>query len=136
MPLIKPEVQKILRAAGLSDKSDSATLDEQLTEAGLSSEQLAENLAGIALRSGNDGLRLRAIETVLKVKGAMKEQVTALPNFTIIIQNFSPQELGRTSGANPILFPRQSLALGGGLVDIDKTSDELEDEIDDIDQES
>jgi hypothetical protein len=118
MPLIKPEVQKILREAGLTkdsggDYSEDLTLEGHLTEAGLSSNAIAENLSNIALHSGNDNLRLRALETALKIKGALKEQVTELPNFTIVIQNTSPnsQDLSKTGGVNPILFPRQSLNL-------------------------
>lgn len=129
MPLIRPEVQKILREAGLvKDPAAALSLEDQLSEAGLSSETLAENLVGLALRSGNDGIRLRALETALKVKGALKETATALPNFTVVIQNYSHQELSKTSGANPIIFPRQSLVLNEGQGIVDQSESEVDEE--------
>ena len=105
MPLIKPEIQKVLRASGLlEEKEDSLTIDESLTRAGLDASSIAEELTILALHSSNDALRLRALETALKVKGALKEQSTvALPSFNIIIQNSSTQADG---GVNPILLPR------------------------------
>ncbi len=113
MPLIKPEIQKVLRQAGLEKErpelsADRSTLDSHLEQAGLDTQALAEELTGLALRSNNEALRLRALETVLKVKGALKEQPTAIPSFTIVIQN-SGEDLNSTGGVNPILFPRQSL---------------------------
>lgn len=108
MPLIKPEVQKILRESGLDKASREGTVDESLNQAGLNNEALAEELSNLALNSNNEGLRLRALETALRVRGALKEQPTQLPSFTIIIQNSSP-DLSKTGGANPILFPRSSL---------------------------
>jgi hypothetical protein len=111
MPLIKPEVQKILRAAGLEKaaRPEDESLIDKLSNAGLSGDALAEELTSLALHSNNDALRLRALETVLKVKGALKEQPAQLPSFTIVIQN-SSKDLSETEGVNPILFPRQSLS--------------------------
>jgi hypothetical protein len=106
MPLIKPEIQKILRESGLDKSSDrECTVDEQLNLSGLSNEAVADELSHLALNSQNEALRLRALETVLKVRGALKEQPQAVPSFTIIIQNSSP-DLTKTGGVNPILFPR------------------------------
>lgn len=105
MPLIKPEVQKILRESGLEPKERTGTVDEQLNVAGLSNEALADELTHLALNSSNEALRLRALETALKVRGALKEQAPVIPSFTIIIQNSSP-DLSKTGGVNPILFPR------------------------------
>src|SRR5215475_7328318 len=113
MPIIKPEIQKVLRTAGLVEESNpQGSVDESLINAGLDNESLAEELTGLALRSNNENLRLRAIETALKVKGALKETAPQVPSFTIVIQNspasVSP-DLNSTQGVNPILFPRQSL---------------------------
>ena len=108
MPLIKPEIQKILREAGLEKVPGTGTVDEQLNLSGLSNEALADELTKLALSSGNEALRLRAIETVLKVRGALKESPSLVPSFTIVIQNSSP-DLSKTGGINPILIPRQSL---------------------------
>lgn len=109
MPLIKPEIQKILRQAGLEKdrrSKDDTTMEDRLNSAGLDSEAVAEELTALALRSNNEALRLRALETALKVKGALKEQPTQVPTFTIVIQN-SSKNLDETQGVNPILFPRQ-----------------------------
>jgi hypothetical protein len=110
MPLIKPEIQKILRAAGLEKEpgNESESLIDKLSNAGLSGDALAEEITNIALHSNNDHLRLRALETVLKVRGALKDQPPSLPSFTVVIQN-SNKDLSETEGVNPILFPRQSL---------------------------
>lgn len=110
MALIKPEVQKILRAAGLErpEKADDLYVHQHLNNTGLSNERIAEELTSLAINSGSDHLRLRAIETALKVKGALRDVTPVAPNFTIIIQN-SGQDFNRTNGINPIIFPRQSL---------------------------
>lgn len=105
MPLIKPEVQRVLRESGLDKPERTGTVDEQLTLSGLSNEALADELSHLALNSTNEALRLRALETALKVRGALKEQPPVIPSFTIVIQNSSP-DLTKTGGVNPILFPR------------------------------
>jgi hypothetical protein len=114
MPLIKPEVQKVLKQAGLIKTSSSQSIDrtvsETLTDSGLSDDNLAEELTYLALHSQNEGLRLRAIETALKVKGALKEVSPAsIPSFTIVIQN-SSKDLSKTEGLSPTVFPRQSFS--------------------------
>jgi len=115
MPLIRPEVQKVLRSAGLvgQDKElgspdGESTMSDQLTQAGLTDLSIADELKNLALHSNNEGMRLRALETALKVKGALKDQPISLPTFNIIIQS-SDIDLAPTKGVNPILFPRQSL---------------------------
>jgi len=116
MPLMRPEVQKVLRSAGLiaekQAESDSP-ISEKLDAAGLSLENTFEGLSQIALSSGNEALRLRALETSLKAHGALKEIAPPIPSFTIIIQ---PSATGSSSsvagipvGVNPILLPRQLL---------------------------
>jgi hypothetical protein len=105
VPLIRPEIQKILRESGLEPKAREGTVDEQLNLSGLSNEALADELTHLALNSSNEALRLRALETALKVRGALKEQPAVIPSFTIIIQNSSP-DLTKSGGVNPILFPR------------------------------
>lgn len=106
MPLIKPEVQKILRAAGLEKETSVGSASEKLSSAGLDEDRIAEELTAIATSSGNEALRLKALETALKVHGSLKDQTTAqLPSFNIIIQGSSEGSI------NPILLPRQSLSL-------------------------
>lgn len=91
------------------DKKDqiSGSIDQQLDFTGLSNEAIAEELTALALHSNNDALRLRALETALKVKGALKDTPPVVPQFTIVIQN-SSQDLTKTQGVSPTLFPRQS----------------------------
>ena len=108
MPLIKPEVQKILRESGLEKTPNQSTVDEQLAVSGLSNEAIADELTHLALQSGNEALRLRALETALKVRGALKETPPVIPSFTVIIQNSNP-DLTKTGGVNPILFPRTGI---------------------------
>ncbi len=69
MPLIRPEVQQILREAGLlpeekSKKSSDKPLSERLDAAGLSLDETLEELAIVAKTSGNEALRIRCLETV------------------------------------------------------------------------
>lgn len=113
MPIIKPEIQQVLRTAGLLEPSaqEGLTIEESLNQAGLDTSSIAEELSSLALHSNNESLRLRALETALKVKGALKDTPPAIPSFTIVIQN-SSSDLSSTKGASPIVFPRQSLLKG------------------------
>lgn len=111
MPLMRPEIQAVLRASGL-DKSQTPpegsenAFSEKLNRAGLSQDQIAEGLSELARGSGNDSLRLRALETAMRAQGVLKETAQVqIPSFTIIIQQSS------TDKSNDILFPRQSLGL-------------------------
>lgn len=110
MPLIKPEVQKVLKEAGLLKKDGviDRTINETLVDSGLSDENIAEELTNLALHSNNESLRLRALETALRVKGALKDTPPVIPQFTVVIQN-SSKDLKDTLGLSPTLFPRQSL---------------------------
>ena len=119
MPLIRPEVQEVLRAAGLApeaSKKDTRPLSDKLDAAGLSIEETLEELAILVKSSGNESLRARCLETVLKAHGALKETAPAAPSFTIVIQEslgngaLAQPLQGVTNlpeGVNPILLPRQ-----------------------------
>ena len=121
MPLIRPEIQKVLRQAGLApaarDSQSQQTISEQLDAAGLSLPETLEELALVAKSSGNESLRVRCLETVMKAHGALKETAPAPPSFTIIIQPSSFQESATTLqthagvplSVNPIFLPRQLL---------------------------
>jgi len=109
VPIIKPEVQKILSQAGLvKEEGLNKSVEENLSVHGLDNNSLAESLCNMALNSTNDIIRLRALETALKIKRVLQDQPAQLPNVTLIIQN-SSADLSLTQGINPILFPRQSL---------------------------
>lgn len=109
MPLIKPEIQNVLRAAGLEREPSSGTLSDKLDLAGLSEDQICEELSQIATSSGNEAIRLRALELALKTKGALKETPPQIPSFTIVIQSASSQSPQSDPQVNPIFFPRTSL---------------------------
>lgn len=109
MPLIKPEIQNVLRAAGLTKEkplASESSIIEKLDDAGLSLPEILEQLAFIAKESGNEALRARCLETALKAHGALKDTTPAPPSFTIVIQDSSSSAL---NGVNPILLPRQLL---------------------------
>ena len=108
MPLIKPEVQKNLRALGLEKSDeDNSTIGEKLTRAGLGTEDIADELAHLAKNSANETLRLRALETAMKAHGVLKDAATVqVPSFNVIIQQVDGSNAFE---ANKILFPRTSL---------------------------
>ncbi len=114
MPLIKPEVQKVLRAAGLLKESapvgEETTVVDKLNGAGLSIDEVLEELANLALRSGNEGIRHRALQDTLKLHGALKESAPAAPSFTIVIQPSGFPTSPVVQDVNPILLPRQLLS--------------------------
>ena len=106
MPLINTQseidssVEQMLNAAGIVDKN--ITLANKLVSNGLGVDECVEQLADIA-RNGDsrDAIRLRAIETGLKLNGALKEaDKPVIPAFTIIINDPS------FVSVNPILIPR------------------------------
>lgn len=117
MPLISPEIQAVLREAGLlesagdKNKKDSRPLSEKLDAAGLGLDETLEELAIVVKGTGNESLRVRCLETVLKAHGALKETPTASPSFTIVINGAPPlnPNLQIPTGVNPILLPRQLL---------------------------
>ena len=111
MPLIKPEIQNLLRKAGLAPEQSKIdqTLVEKLDCAGLDLDSVLEELNTLAKSSGNEALRLRALETALKAHGALKDSAPAIPSFTIIIQDGASKSSESTQ-VNPILLPRQLLS--------------------------
>lgn len=106
MPLLKANIQDALRAAGLSKSSASVTVEDQLVEAGLSNEEIFAEAETLMKRGSSDAVRLGAINSILKVKGLMKEASAPPPPITIVIQGTGP-----TPGVNPILVPREISAL-------------------------
>lgn len=110
MPLMRPEIQAVLRASGLDKTTAPAEgpegISDKLNRAGLSADSIADELSELARNSQNEGMRLRALETASKMHGLLKETTqVALPSFTIVIQ----QGASPASHNNDILFPRQSL---------------------------
>jgi len=102
VPILRPEIQKALRAAGLSKDQNETSLDEKLNACGLSLEETLSQLSDIAHAGGNETTRLRALETSLKLSKVLNDQPTTIPNITIVIN-----DPGRAAGVNPILIPRE-----------------------------
>lgn len=120
MPLIKPEVQKNLRALGLADGPDEqeGTISDKLNRAGLSTEDIASELSHIARNSANETLRLRALETAMKAHGVLKDSASVqVPSFNVIIQQVDGSG---ALEANKILFPRQSLGLVSPIIKVEE----------------
>jgi hypothetical protein len=110
VPIIKPEIQRVLRASGLErEQAPEGTIGDRLNEAGLSVSDIAEELAGIAKGSSNEALRLRALESAMKAHGVLKDSATVhVPSFTVVIQQASDSTRSQVE-SNQILFPRQSI---------------------------
>lgn len=111
MPLIRPEIQEVLRSAGLAPEkkssSSESSVSEQMNEAGLSIPEILQQLSSIAKDSKNEALQARVLETALKVHGVMKETAPPVPSFTIIINEPAGASADQPRGVNPILLPRQ-----------------------------
>jgi hypothetical protein len=103
LPLLKANIQEALRAAGLAKPAGSAgTVEEQLNAAGLSNEEIFEEAAILMKAGTSDAVKLGAINSILKVKGLMKEASAPPPAITILIQG-----TGAQPAVNPILLPRE-----------------------------
>lgn len=81
------------------------SLKGQLEAAYLDRPRILEELNSIISSSESAHTKLRAIEMVLKMDGALKDTASAsIPPFTIIIND--PGSI--TMDGNPILFPREA----------------------------
>lgn len=114
--LMKPNLQAVLRESGFSpsEKVEKGSLSEQLDEAGLSLNQALGELAFLVRNTQNDSLKKSALETVLRLHGALKEQAAPLPTVTIVIKDPTGSLSADKDGVNPIVLPRE--LLGGGRV--------------------
>ena len=100
MPISNPQIQEALREAGLVGVHKHS-LTEQLAAEDLTVEDAIKLLADIAYTSQEPSLRLRAVETVLKLQGLMKDSAPSAPVVNFIIQDpEGPRDI------NPILIPR------------------------------
>jgi hypothetical protein len=102
MSLLNPEIQKILKQAGLGSEEKDETLQSKLNRHNLSLDDALEKLADLANNGETDQIKMRAVETTLKINGVLKETGISPPSITInIIDNDRP------AGPNPILIPRE-----------------------------
>lgn len=78
------------------------SLSRLLEENNLSPQELLDNLSSMVRSGETDGIRMRAIETGLKLNGLLdKDNEKSEFNVTIIIND------GEIGSVNPILIPRQ-----------------------------
>lgn len=113
MPIMKPEIQKVLRAAGLikSEAPPETNFSGHLDLAGLNEEAIAQQLANLAMGAESDQTRLRAIENAMKAKSLLKEdRAASIPSFSIVIQNSGGPGIPLSSPTQNILFPRPALS--------------------------
>ena len=102
MPILKPQIQEALRAAGLdSPKKAESSVSDSLDSAGLGLSETLETLEHL-LVNGTEASRLRAAELAVKLRGLLKEQSAPLPSITISIKDSFGQPV-----ENPILLPRE-----------------------------
>ena len=107
MPVINPEIQRVLQAAGvgrpqLDPTSPNGTIKDQLDQNGLDITTMLGELSNIIMQSGSEVVKISAIEKVLKMHGALKENQAPPPVPINIIIN----DPGKPEGLNPILMPR------------------------------
>lgn len=105
MPLLKPEVSRLLEAAKLKKSGGAAeqTLKEQLDDAGLGLSDTLNSMKQIRDFSESESTKTRINETILKLHGVMKEEGVTIPAITIVISDPS----GAAINDNPILMPRE-----------------------------
>lgn len=108
MPLLTPtisappitQMKKVLEASGIKPRKQ-ANLKETLDAAGLSVEEIAQELSSFSRSAESEAIRFRAIETAAKMQNMLSDDVVKqAPSVTIIIKDISAVEV------NPILFPR------------------------------
>lgn len=117
MPLIDtsiPDIQNLLyEEAAIGEprlvprkRDNDGSLRGQLNAAFLDRETVLEELrAIISDPNTSSSTKLRAIETVLKMDGALKDTAnTNIPPFIIMINDPG----SANNGPNPILFPREA----------------------------
>lgn len=113
MPLIKPEIQKILRdversvASKLQDEDvDKSLIEATLEASGLGLTETVEALSRITNNATSDAIQLRAVETTLKLHNVLKEGVQGTTTVNIIINDTSGKPSETLQGIDPILLPR------------------------------
>ena len=98
MPLLRPDIDKVLKSAGIGDESP---ISKKMDENNLSLNSTISRLADLTENASSDSVRLNAINTALKMHGALKESGPAGTQVTIVINDPKSQ-----NNVDPILFPR------------------------------
>ncbi len=109
MPIISHGVQEALRMSGIvkdpdaEDKSVTGILESN----DLDLKQIISHLADVVSGADTSAVKLRAIDTVLKLHGVLKEQAAPPPSFNIVFTSPEDRPIGNESlKINPILVPR------------------------------
>lgn len=101
MPLLRPDIQKVLRETGLAT-AEGGSISEKLDAHALSVDEILDGLSDVVHGADTSAVKLRALETASKLHGILKEQAAPPPSITIVIND--PASAGQV---NPILIPRQ-----------------------------
>lgn len=122
MGLIKPEINSLLRSAGITrngihkvdELNEQASISEKLDAAGLSVVDLFLDLKGIINAGDSDTVKLNAIKTALEAHKVMKGDA---PQGTVVNINIIDNSDNSTTSINPMLLPRQ-LSAASAVIDI------------------
>lgn len=100
MPILRPEVERLMNAANLG-KNKSKDIKDLLEDAGLGLAETLQNLKETRDFTESESTRTRINEAVLKMHGVMKEEGQTIPSITILIADPNAPIV------NPILLPRE-----------------------------
>lgn len=104
MPIINHDIQKALRLAGIvkEENTEDTGIQSRLDRHNLSLTETLDHLANIVSNADTSTVKLRAVDTILKLHGVLKETAAPPPSINIIINDSKA-----ITGINPILVPRQ-----------------------------
>ncbi|MGH7239549.1 MAG: hypothetical protein ACREHG_05730 [Candidatus Saccharimonadales bacterium] len=106
MPILKPEIQKVLQSAGLP--TQNSDFDQALEFAGLSDTEILGQLSHEMSNGDTSASRIRAVELALKAKRRLTDNAGAqIPSVTIVINDAFGDGSANTQRVNPILIPRK-----------------------------
>jgi len=95
-------IDEILKETGI--KKEGNSLKDILSNSGMGLENVIQNLANLAFNAGDDAVRLRAIDTGLKLHKVMDDEKAAAPVINITIQSVNGNR--EMHGIASILVPR------------------------------
>lgn len=104
MPIINHDIQKALRLAGIvkEENAEDTGIQARLDRHNLSLTETLDHLSDLVTGADTSAVKLRAIDTILKLHGVLKETTAPPPAINIIINDSKA-----IPGINPILVPRQ-----------------------------
>ena len=103
MPLLTPNISEALKSVGIGGSSGKDTSDDLWARAGLSDEEVIQDIANFKDNAASEPLRLKALETNMKAKKMLQsDNPVGNVSFQIVIN-----DPGGPQGPNPILIPRE-----------------------------